>query len=89
MTVDDAPVATSRWSIGSENSLLSIASKGSILSICSIGSACSIFSIGSFFGVGLYRIGSGALLHPLRSLTTISHVLQLEEGNPRLGEPLT
>ena len=44
----DRRVATSRWSLWSEDSLLSIASKGSVLSIGSIGSFLSIGSIGSF-----------------------------------------
>jgi hypothetical protein len=42
----------SKWSILSENSILSIGSKGSILSIGSAGSILSVGSAGSFLSLG-------------------------------------
>ena len=40
--------AASRWSLWSQDSVLSIASRGSVLSIGSVGSCASIGSVGSF-----------------------------------------
>jgi hypothetical protein len=60
----DQRVATSRWSLWSEDSLLSIASKGSVLSIGSIGSFLSVGSIGSFaswLSVGSFASGGSAM----------------------------
>jgi hypothetical protein len=45
-------MARSRWSLWSEDSVLSIASRGSVLSIGSVGSAASVLSIGSFGSFG-------------------------------------
>jgi hypothetical protein len=61
----------SRWSLWSEDSVLSIGSKGSFLSIGSIGSACSIGSVGSF----LCTLGALALVGDvLRSIEGSSGV---------------
>ena len=48
----------SRWSVWSEDSILSIGSKGSILSIGSVGSVLSVGSAGSILSVG--AVGSAA-----------------------------
>lgn len=56
--------ASSRWSLCSEDSLLSIASKASVLSVGSIGSCLSVGSIGSFgslLSVGAFFSGGSAL----------------------------
>jgi hypothetical protein len=60
----DGRVATSRWSLWSEDSLLSIASKGSVLSIGSIGSFLSVGSIGSvasWLSIGSFASGGSAM----------------------------
>ena len=54
------PTVTSRWSLWSEDSVLSVGSKGSVLSICSVGSVLSIGSVGSIASV--LSIGSAASL---------------------------
>src|ERR671936_2227779 len=64
----------SRWSIRSEDSLLSIASKGSVLSVGSVGSVLSIGSAGS--ALSAFSVGSvlsaGSLLSGLSLLAIMS-----------------
>jgi hypothetical protein len=55
----------SKWSLWSEDSLLSIGSHGSVLSIGSVGSALSIGSIGSV--ASAFSIGSAVSLGSIMS----------------------
>jgi len=66
---------TSRWSLWSEDSVLSIASRGSVLSIGSIGSVASIGSVGS--ALSIFSIGSwlsaGSVMCSMSRWSLMSH----------------
>lgn len=63
-TTRNRSVPGSRWSLWSEDSLLSIGSKGSVLSVGSVGSVLSIASVGSagsVLSVGSFLCVGGVL----------------------------
>jgi hypothetical protein len=69
---------TSKWSIASQDSLLSIASHGSVLSIGSVASLLSVGSIGSVASV--LGIGSASSAASAMSAASLGSVMS---GKPR------
>src|SRR5262245_61605816 len=83
----DEVMASSRWSLWSEDSVLSIGSRGSVLSIGSVGSALSVGSVGSF--ASLLSVGSAFSVASLLSAQSCAAVMYYRSARAVMAAPPT